>query len=51
MIHKNGYFLHKYTPTGTWRSSWHPWTMQGRTVLPIQQDETALVLLGAATAL
>lgn len=44
VIHKNGYFLHKYTPTGQLGSSWHPWTMQGRSVLPIQQDETALVL-------
>lgn len=44
VIHKNGYFLHKYTPNGHMGSSWHPWTMQGRTVLPIQQDETALVL-------
>jgi len=44
VIHKNGYFLHKYTPEGHMGSSWHPWTMQGRTVLPIQQDETALVV-------
>lgn len=44
VIHKNGYFLHKYTPSGHMGSSWHPWTMQGRPVLPIQQDETALVL-------
>lgn len=44
VIHKNGYFLHKYTPTGQLGSSWHPWTMGGRSVLPIQQDETALVL-------
>ncbi len=44
VIHKNGYFLHKYTPTGHLGSSWHPWTMQGKNVMPIQQDETALVL-------
>lgn len=44
VINKNGYFLHKYTPTGHMGSSWHPWTMNGRAVLPIQQDETALVL-------
>lgn len=44
VINKNGYFLHKYTPNGHMGSSWHPWTMNGRTVLPIQQDETALVL-------
>lgn len=44
VIHKNGYFLHKYTPAGHLASSWHPWVLQGKTVLPIQQDETALVL-------
>jgi GH15 family glucan-1,4-alpha-glucosidase len=44
VIHKNGYFLHKYTPAGNLASSWHPWMIDGRPVLPIQQDETALVL-------
>ena len=44
VISKNGYFLHKYTPGGHLASSWHPWVMQGKQVLPIQQDETALVL-------
>ena len=39
-----GYFLHKYNPTGTLASSWHPWTLDGERVLPIQQDETALVV-------
>lgn len=44
VINKNGYFLHKYTPQGHLASSWHPWVLQGKQVLPIQQDETALVL-------
>ncbi|MGE3109049.1 MAG: glycoside hydrolase family 15 protein [Phycisphaerales bacterium] len=44
VIHRNGYFLHKYTPAGNLASSWHPWTLGGKPVLPIQQDETALVL-------
>jgi len=44
VIHKNGYFLHKYTPAGNLASSWHPWTLDGKPVLPVQQDETALVL-------
>lgn len=43
-INKNGYFLHKYTPAGHLASSWHPWVLSGKQVLPIQQDETALVL-------
>ena len=41
---KEGYFLHKYNPTGTLASSWHPWMLDGQKVLPIQQDETALVV-------
>jgi GH15 family glucan-1,4-alpha-glucosidase len=43
-IGDEGYFLHKYTPAGALASSWHPWTINGERVLPIQQDETALVL-------
>lgn len=44
IIQDEGYFLHKYTPEGKLASSWHPWMLQGQKVLPIQQDETALVL-------
>ena len=44
VINKNGYFMHKYTPAGHLASSWHPWVTGGKQVLPIQQDETALVL-------
>ena len=44
VISPEGYFLHKYNPNGTLASSWHPWMLEGKTVLPIQQDETALVL-------
>jgi GH15 family glucan-1,4-alpha-glucosidase len=44
VIDDGGYFLHKYNPTGTLASSWHPWTIDGEPVLPIQQDETALVV-------
>ena len=43
-IEDAGYFLHKYTPSGALASSWHPWIIDGKPVLPIQQDETALVL-------
>jgi GH15 family glucan-1,4-alpha-glucosidase len=39
-----GYFLHKYTPHGSLASSWHPWTRDGRPQLPVQEDETGLVL-------
>lgn len=44
IIEKEGYFLHKYTPSGSVASSWHPWIKEGRPQLPIQEDETALVL-------
>lgn len=44
VIEKDGYFLHKYTPSGRPASSWHPWLSDGKPQLPIQEDETALVL-------
>jgi GH15 family glucan-1,4-alpha-glucosidase len=40
-----GMFLHKYSPQGWAGSSWHPWLDErGERVLPIQEDETGLVL-------
>jgi GH15 family glucan-1,4-alpha-glucosidase len=42
---KGGYLLHKYNPDRSWGSSWHPWIDQhGAAQLPIQEDETALVI-------
>ena len=44
-ITDDGYLLHKYTPAGNTGSSWHPWMdAQGNLALPIQEDETALVV-------
>ncbi len=43
-ISKDGYFLHKYNPDSTLASSWHPWQENGQQQLPIQEDETALVI-------
>src|SRR5207302_3399039 len=44
-ITADGYLLHKYNPDGSTASSWHPWiTREGGEQLPIQEDETALVL-------
>lgn len=40
----DGYLLHKYNPDGSLGSSWHPWFRDGEAQLPIQEDETALVL-------
>jgi glucoamylase len=44
LIQKEGYFLHKYLPSGSLGSSWHPWLKDGASQLPIQEDETALVI-------
>ncbi len=45
VITDDGYLLHKYTPTGSLGSSWQPWvSQQGEPELPIQEDETALVI-------
>ncbi len=43
-ISNSGYFLHKYTPDGSLAPSWNPWFRDGRKQLPIQEDETALVV-------
>ena len=46
VITEEGYLLHKYNPDGSWGSSWHPWINEhGEKILPIQEDETALVLI------
>ncbi len=44
IIEPGGYFLHKYNPDGSPASSWHPWVSLGKPQLPIQEDETALVI-------
>lgn len=44
VITKEGYFMHKYRPDKSLGSSWHPWIYAGKPQLPIQEDETALVL-------
>jgi len=43
-VTSEGYFHHKYNPDGSPASSWHPWVLNGSRVLPIQEDETALVV-------
>lgn len=44
VVGSGGYFLHKYLPDRSLGSSWHPWVKDGKPQLPIQEDETALVL-------
>ncbi len=40
-----GYFMHKYRTDKSLGSSWHPWVKDGQLELPIQEDETALVVI------
>jgi GH15 family glucan-1,4-alpha-glucosidase len=57
VITRDGYLLHKYNPDKSLASSWHPWVALhtaatgnqadfklGKPQLPIQEDETALVV-------
>jgi GH15 family glucan-1,4-alpha-glucosidase len=45
LLKREGYFLHKYHPDRSLASSWHPWVDdQGHKILPIQEDETGLVV-------
>lgn len=40
----DGYLMHKYQPDRAIGSTWHPWLHGNRTELPIQEDETAIVI-------
>ena len=44
IVEPSGWFRHKYNPNGTLASSCHPEVRDGRQVLAVQQDETALVV-------
>jgi len=45
IMRPEGYLLHKYDPEGALGSSWHPWAdSKGNPQLPIQEDETALII-------
>jgi len=44
ILTKEGYMLHKYNPDGSIGSSWHPLIENNQIQMPIQEDETALVL-------
>ncbi len=43
-ITDDGYLMHKYRSDGSLGSSWHGWLVDGHPELPIQEDETALIL-------
>lgn len=46
IVHRRGYFLQKYNPDGSVGSGWHAYwdPYRKRELLPIQEDETALVI-------
>ncbi len=45
LLKREGYFLHKYNPDRSLASSWHPFLNEyGEKILPIQEDETGLVV-------
>ncbi len=47
-INPEGYFHHKYNMNGTVASSWIPRVIDGKANLPIQEDETSLVIWALA---
>lgn len=44
VLYDEGCLLHKYNANKTLGSSWHPWVEDGEPTIPVQEDETALVL-------
>ena len=44
IVTDDGYFMHKYRSDKSLGSSWHPWVRGGEVELPIQEDETAIVI-------
>lgn len=44
-LERGGYLMHKYRVDGVLGSSWHPWMHGKKARLPIQEDETALMIL------
>lgn len=44
VLHEKGYLLHKYLSDRSVGSSWHPALHRHHSELPIQEDETAIVL-------
>lgn len=45
VVEPDGYLMHKYRADRSLGSSWHPFIKDGDPILPIQEDETALVLV------
>lgn len=45
VVEPDGYLMHKYKADKSLGSSWHSFVKDGKAILPIQEDETALVLV------
>lgn len=43
-LSNHGYLEHKYEPSTAVASSWHPYVLNGKPILPIQTDESAIVI-------
>lgn len=46
ILTEEGYVLHKYQSDHSLGSSWHPWVKDGKRQLAIQEDETAILIVG-----
>ncbi|MCB1143224.1 MAG: glycoside hydrolase family 15 protein [Leptospiraceae bacterium] len=44
VLSEEGYMFQHYNPDGSLASNWHAWIVEGKEVLPIQEDSTALTL-------
>lgn len=44
IVTDEGYFMQRYRADQSLGSSWHPWIRDGKPELPIQEDETALII-------
>ncbi|MGB3729810.1 MAG: glycoside hydrolase family 15 protein, partial [Thermodesulfobacteriota bacterium] len=44
ILSDEGYLFQHYHPDGSLASNWHSWLFEGKEILPIQEDSTALTL-------
>ncbi len=44
VLSEEGFLYQHYNPDESLASNWHPWLVDGKEVLPIQEDSTALIL-------
>jgi len=45
VVSDEGYFWHRYKADMSLGSSWHAWIRDGKPILPIQEDETAAIII------